>query len=119
MNITNPNRPDLDRYLVGVQYTSGCDELKWLDAYPGAISAAQNNGPTSTQIGSLQPMVKAGTARIIGLATEKRISAAPEVPTMREQGINAVSNNWYAIVGPKGMTNGMTRWRCSTPAAPL
>lgn len=55
-------------------------------------------------IGSLQPMVKAGQARIIGLATEKRISASPEVPTMREQGVDVLISGFYMLALPRGVT---------------
>jgi len=46
---------------------------------------------------------KAGTLRIIGMATRRRSAMAPDVPTLIEQGYDVVQGNWMAIVGPRGM----------------
>ena len=55
---------------------------------------------------SIVPLQEQGKVRIIGLITAVRLpgARAGNIPTMKEQGVNAVANNWYAIVGPKGMT---------------
>lgn len=47
---------------------------------------------------------KAGKVRVIGIATEKRSTILPEVPTMKEQGFDAVVPSWTAIMGPKGLS---------------
>jgi putative tricarboxylic transport membrane protein len=47
---------------------------------------------------------KAGTARLIGIASEKRIASVPDVPTVREQGVDVVQGGWTLIVGPGGLT---------------
>jgi len=47
---------------------------------------------------------KAGTLRIIGLATKRRSAMLPDVPTLIEQGYDVVQGNWTALVGPKGLT---------------
>jgi putative tricarboxylic transport membrane protein len=57
------------------------------------------------QLGSLQPsaampMVKAGKIRILAVATEKRVSCAPDVPTFREQGFDVVLFSHRGFVGP-------------------
>jgi putative tricarboxylic transport membrane protein len=44
---------------------------------------------------------KSGTVRIIGVSAPKRLGGAfAEVPTIREQGVDVVSANWYNLVGP-------------------
>ena len=50
-------------------------------------------------------LLEAGKVRNLGLITPARLNAdkVKDMKTMREQGVDAVSNNWYAIVGPKGM----------------
>ena len=39
-------------------------------------------------------MEKAGEVRIIGVTSEERISAAPNAPTLKEQGYDATFVNW-------------------------
>lgn len=46
---------------------------------------------------------RAGTLRIIGIATARRSATLPDVPTLKEQGFDVVQGNWTAIVGPKGL----------------
>ena len=47
---------------------------------------------------------KAGTLRIIGIATAKRSAMLPDVPTLKEQGFDVVQGSWTAIMGPKGIS---------------
>ena len=48
---------------------------------------------------------KAGTMRIIGIATARRSAMLPDVPTLREQGFDVVQGNWTAIMGPPGLAS--------------
>ena len=44
---------------------------------------------------------KAGTARVIGVATDQRLAELPEVPTMAEQGFkDFIFSTWYAFLVP-------------------
>lgn len=45
---------------------------------------------------------KAGRVRMLGVITPQRIPAAPDVPTMREQGFDMVVGSWQGIFVPKG-----------------
>lgn len=47
---------------------------------------------------------RAGTARMIGVASEKRLPSLPDVPTIKEQGVDVVQGGWTLIVGAKGLT---------------
>jgi tripartite-type tricarboxylate transporter receptor subunit TctC len=52
---------------------------------------------------SALPHVRAGKLRALGVASPRRSAAAPEIPTVAEQGLagfEAVS--WYALVAPAG-----------------
>jgi len=53
--------------------------------------------------GNVLPHHKNGSMRIIGMATRQRSAAAPDVPTLIEQGYDVVQGNWMALVGPKGL----------------
>ena len=54
---------------------------------------------------SVQQHLSTGALRAIGMATAKRVPAAPEIPTFVEQGMPGyVVEAWFAVVGPKGMS---------------
>lgn len=57
----------------------------------------------ASSVDALVPHHKAGTMRILGIATTERAAAIPNVPTFREQGYDVVHGNWTAIMGPKGL----------------
>jgi putative tricarboxylic transport membrane protein len=49
--------------------------------------------------------VKAGSARLIGIAGARRLTGElGSVPTLAEQGMESSLSSWRAIYGPKGMT---------------
>ena len=46
--------------------------------------------------------VKAGKLRIIALFSERRMSDFPDVPTVREQGVDFALGQWRGLAAPKG-----------------
>lgn len=46
--------------------------------------------------------VKSGRTRMLAAVSPERIPALPDVPTMREQGLNMVVGSWQGIYVPKG-----------------
>ncbi len=46
--------------------------------------------------------VKSGRVRMLASVSPERIPALPDVPTMREQGLNMVVGSWQGIYVPKG-----------------
>lgn len=48
------------------------------------------------------PMFRAGTLKLIGVFAEKRHPEYPDVPTFREQGIDAVQMSYADMIAPKG-----------------
>jgi len=53
---------------------------------------------------SVQQHIKSGALRAIGVGGAQRTPAAPEIPTMVEQGMPGyVVDAWFAVIGPKGM----------------
>ena len=46
--------------------------------------------------------VKSGRVRMLAAVSPERIPALPDVPTMREQGLNMVVGSWQGIYVPKG-----------------
>ncbi|HEX6529317.1 MAG TPA: tripartite tricarboxylate transporter substrate binding protein, partial [Burkholderiales bacterium] len=50
------------------------------------------------------PHVKAGRLRALAVTTQKRIAAAPDLPTVEEVGYPGYEvTNWHGLVGPKGI----------------
>jgi putative tricarboxylic transport membrane protein len=59
----------------------------------GEVNGALLGGHIDVMVanpGEALELVKAGKVRVLGVYSEKRLADAPEVPTMREQGIDAV-----------------------------
>jgi tripartite-type tricarboxylate transporter receptor subunit TctC len=53
---------------------------------------------------SVQQHLKSGALRAIGVGAPQRVAAAPEIPTMVEQGMPGyLVDAWFAVIGPKGM----------------
>jgi tripartite-type tricarboxylate transporter receptor subunit TctC len=54
-------------------------------------------------------LVQAGKLRLLVVWSEERAKRFPDVPTLREVGIDIVSASPYGIAGPKGMDAGVVR----------
>ena len=53
---------------------------------------------------SVQQHIKSGAMRAIGMGGAQRTPAAPEIPTIAEQGLPSyVVEAWFGVLGPKGM----------------
>jgi tripartite-type tricarboxylate transporter receptor subunit TctC len=73
--------------------------------YNGAAPAIQAlvSGTVDSYMGgvsSVLPQVEAGKAKIMGAVSERRISALPNVPTLKEQGIDVAYDSWYGLMAP-------------------
>ena len=44
--------------------------------------------------------------KILGITAPKRVADAPDVPTLKEQGTDAIFVNWRGFFGPPGMSDG-------------
>jgi tripartite-type tricarboxylate transporter receptor subunit TctC len=53
---------------------------------------------------SVQQHLKSGALRAIGVGAPQRVAAAPDIPTMAEQGMPGyLVEAWFAVIGPKAM----------------
>ena len=50
-----------------------------------------------------KPLVDSGQLRLLCVWTEKRTKSWPDVPTLREVGVDLVFDSPYGVAGPKGM----------------
>ncbi len=53
-------------------------------------------------IGPAKPLMQAGKIRPLAIAAEKRYPSYPDIPTMKEGGVNVTMPFWESIVVPKG-----------------
>jgi tripartite-type tricarboxylate transporter receptor subunit TctC len=81
--------------------------------YRGAGPAVQDVASGQVQAtfvayGSAAALVGSGQLRAVGVAGTGRLSALPDVPTLREQGIDLVAGFWWGIIGPAGLPDRVT-----------
>ncbi|GAA6527585.1 tripartite tricarboxylate transporter substrate binding protein [Intrasporangium sp. DVR] len=50
--------------------------------------------------GEFLDQVKAGEVKVLAVTSEKRIDALPDVPTLKESGVDFLFTNWRGIVAP-------------------
>lgn len=54
---------------------------------------------------SMLPHARAGKIKALGMASEKRVAVAPELPTLTESGVPVVGGTWVGILAPAGTRN--------------
>src|SRR4051812_24589216 len=68
------------------------------DLLGGQVDAAFVN------INSIIQHIKAGKVRALGIASDKRSTLLPDLPTLAEQGVKGAEvQSWQAVAGPKGL----------------
>ncbi|AMO22374.1 tripartite tricarboxylate transporter substrate binding protein [Ramlibacter solisilvae] len=54
---------------------------------------------------SVQGQIRSGSLRAIGMLSPQRSPAAPDIPTLAEQGLTNFSvDAWFAVIGPKNLS---------------
>ena len=51
---------------------------------------------------SMLPQVRGGKIKVLGMASEKRIQVAPDIPTLTETGVPVVGGTWVGWLAPAG-----------------
>jgi tripartite-type tricarboxylate transporter receptor subunit TctC len=80
--------------LTIVQYRGGAPAL--VDLASGNVQVA---------LGSLiqmQPYINSGKVKILSIAGPERVALIPDIPTLKEEGIDVDASNWWGIMAPKG-----------------
>lgn len=73
--------------------------------FNGAAPAIQALLADSVQVymggaSTVMPHVDAGKATLIGAVSAERISALPNVPTLKEEGVDVAYDSWYGLLAP-------------------
>jgi putative tricarboxylic transport membrane protein len=55
-------------------------------------------------VSELVPQVKAGNMRALAVSSTERLPTLPDVPTLRESGVDVELANWRAVVAPAGIS---------------
>jgi tripartite-type tricarboxylate transporter receptor subunit TctC len=67
------------------------------DLIAGTIDLTMTGGPP------VLPPIRAGQLRALGVSALQRLSSAPEIPTIAEQGLPGFdATQWYGLVAPAG-----------------
>jgi len=75
--------------------------------YKGTAPALQDLVSGQIQIlidtpSSMLPHVRGGRIKALGMASEKRVSSAPDIPTLTESGVPVVGGTWVGWLAPAG-----------------
>lgn len=73
--------------------------------YKGTAPALQGLMSGEIQIlmdtpSSMLPHVRSGKVKVLGMASEKRVSVAPDIPTLTETGVPVVGGTWVGWLAP-------------------
>src|SRR5579885_3447747 len=52
---------------------------------------------------SVVPLAKAGKVKILAVSTARRSPFLPDVPTLKESGIDVEADAWMGLIGPGGL----------------
>lgn len=55
-------------------------------------------------VSELAPQITAGTVRALAVSSPERLPALPDVPTLREAGLDVELQNWRGVVAPAGIS---------------
>ena len=82
---------------VGVPFRGSPEAM--VDQIAGRVQFSVANSSTAL------PQVRQGTVTALAVTSRQRLAAAPEIPTMIEQGFPdfAAASYWNGLLGPKGM----------------
>jgi tripartite-type tricarboxylate transporter receptor subunit TctC len=98
---------DLARAGMLLEAGLPADAIRWVPS-EGAAPALQElvAGGVNVSTASLvenQSMIQAGRAKALAVMAEERLPNFPDVPTLREQGIDFTMAAWRGIAGPEGL----------------
>ena len=64
---------------------------------------------------SVLPHVQQGTVKMLAVTTAKRSSLLPDVPTLKESGIDLEADAWNGLIAPAGTPHPQSSARSAAP----
>ncbi|MGE3935515.1 MAG: Bug family tripartite tricarboxylate transporter substrate binding protein, partial [Rhodospirillaceae bacterium] len=95
-------------HIVGEQFNHAFGVKIQHIPYRGAAAASVGIGSNEVQagyiaLGTVRPQVQAGTIRILGVVSDRRLPELPDVPTFDEAGLPGFDLlNWFGVMAPAG-----------------
>ena len=92
--------------LAKAAHISKLKEINYISFQDAGALSQLLGGHVDVYAGDLSDVVgllESGDVRILGIASPKRLAAFPDVPTIKEQGIDMEFVNWRGLFGPKDM----------------
>lgn len=95
--------------LAGLLRAAGmeADMVRWVPSQGGA-PAMQDVVAGGISMATCSPiegkaLIDAGQARGLAVMGQRRLEVLPELPTLTETGLDWTFENWFALVGPRGL----------------
>jgi tripartite-type tricarboxylate transporter receptor subunit TctC len=88
-------------YLMNVLWGTKATPVPYRGAGPAGIAVATGETPVAFMtVTGVLPLQQQGKVRILGIVSEKRLPALPNVPTMNESGYPQLNPSWTAVFVP-------------------
>lgn len=88
-------------YLINVLWKTDATPVPYRGAGPAGIAVATGETPIAFMtITGVLPLQQQGKVRILGVVSDKRLPALPDVPTMAELGYPQLNPSWTAAFAP-------------------
>ncbi len=57
---------------------------------------------TFATLGQVQPQIKSGRLKALGISSDTRYASVSDIPTIKEQGLDVVTIEWFGLLAPAG-----------------
>lgn len=95
--------------FLGMMFALGLspDDVIWVPTQGGTKGhldvAAGNSDFSTASLVEARALIEGGKLRPLASMADERVSIFPEVPTLKEQGIDYSYGLWHGVTGPKGL----------------
>jgi len=99
----NASFPDLFRVWLNNQWGTKIVGVPYKGGGPAAQALAANEVQlTRFGVGNFRGAMDAGKVRMIAIAADQRSKQFPDVPTLKEAGLDYPGQGWWGLAAPKG-----------------